>query len=51
MQNFLCSLFSVVPGLSDLGLFSSECSDNEGGFPAFATVVIVIITALGLFFR
>lgn len=51
MRNFLCSVIDIVPALNDLDLFPEDCPEQDDLFPSLATVIIVVVTAIALFFR
>lgn len=51
MRNFFCSLLDLIPGTSANDLFPADCDAVDSNFTSFATVVIVLIAGIALFFR
>ena len=50
-QNLICAVFNLIPGASGHDVFPEQCPEVDDTFPSFATIVIVLITGIALFFR
>ncbi len=50
-NNIICAVLNLIPGSSGIDNFPDNCPEVDDTFRSFATIIIVTITAIALFFR
>ena len=50
-DNLICAILNLIPGTSGNAVFPDDCPEIDDTFASFATLVIVTITAIALYFR